>query len=460
MSKVKHFTVSNQENSEKIVLQSVKNYSLEARTNSMTLSSFGGLAPLMAEEERLGLSSQLASCIKDTRQQYLVRHSLIEIIKTRILQICLGYEDVNDCDRNQKEIMLQMAVNGGAFDKDICSSATMCRFENMVTDEDLLAIQEMFVTMFILSYEGKAPHQIILDCDDTNVDTYGAQELTLFNSYYDSYCYMPLLVFEGYSGKLILPLLKPGRRNKTANIFDTLQWLILTLRAAWPKVNIIVRGDSHFCSHEFMDWAFLEKGIHFITGLSANSKLLGRDEVKKLCEEVKHDYELFHHPCKKYCHFYYKAGTWRLPQKVVVKVEMTGVGEDPNIRFIVTDMNHTQDDKFLYEYFYCQRGKDELYIREFKEAVNGDRLSCHTFKANRLRIFLYAAAYVLMHSFREHALKNTSLEKATLLKIRERLLLTAVCVKVLKSKVVLEYARNNPMGHELLHVLKYYEKPA
>lgn len=460
MSKVKHFTVSNQENTEKIVLQNVKNRSLEASMGSMTLSSFGGLAPLAAEEECLGIAAELASCIKDTRQKHLVRHSLEEIIKTRLLQLCLGYEDVNDCDRNKKEIMMQLAVDGGDFDKDICSSATMCRFENMVTDEDLIAIQEMFVTMFILSYRGKEPRRIILDCDDTNVDIYGAQELTLFNSYYDSYCYMPLLVFEGYSGKLILPMLKPGRRNKTANIADTLQWLIMALRAAWPHVVIIVRGDSHFCSHEFMDWAYLEKGIFYITGLSSNHKLLDQDVVRTLCAEARHDYELFHHPYKKYGHFWYRAGSWKLPQKVVVKVEMTGVGDEPNIRFVVTNLRHTSDDKLLYEYFYCQRGKDELYIREFKEAVNGDRLSCHTFKANRLRVFLHAAAYVLLHSFREQALRNTPLEKASLLRIREQLLLTAVCVKVLKSKIVLVYARNNPVRSELLHVLRFYKKTA
>ena len=79
----------------------------------------------------------------------------------------------------------------------------MYRFENMVTDDDLLRIQEMFMTMFILSYHGRIPSHIILDCDDTNVDTYGCQEQSLFNGYYDNNCHMPLMVFEGYSGKMI-----------------------------------------------------------------------------------------------------------------------------------------------------------------------------------------------------------------------------------------------------------------
>ena len=408
--------------------------------NSMTLSSFGGLPILCEEERHLSIASQLASCITDRRRKYLVHHSLEEIILTRIFQICLGYEDVNDCDRNRQEPMMKLAVGSEDFDKDICSSATMCRFENSVTEDELLAIQELFVTMFILSYDGKAPSHIILDCDDTNIDTYGKQEQTIFNTYYDSFCYMPLMVFEGYSGRLILPLLKPGRRNKTANVFDTLQWLIEAIRTAWPKVTITVRGDSHFCSHELMDWVTgtLQRGIFFVTGLSANSVLMEKPIVKQLTEKVRHDYELFGHPVREFGEFAYKAGSWTYYQRVVVKVEMTEKGGQPNIRFIVSNIRSVEA-RSLYE---------------------GERLSCHTFNANRMRIFLHGMAYNLMLSLRDRAFKDTTLEKATLLTIRERILLTAVSVKVLKTKVVIEYPKYHPMHEELSHALRFYRRAA
>lgn len=50
------------------------------------------------------------------------------------------------------------------------------------------------------------------DADDTNADTYGAQQLTLFNAYYGEYCYMPLLLFEGTlpSGKVFTHLAQLG----------------------------------------------------------------------------------------------------------------------------------------------------------------------------------------------------------------------------------------------------------
>ena len=455
MRKISQFSDCNQEKSEKFHYSTIKNFRIEASTDAMSLSSHGGLLVLRQEEEHLALASQLSSCIHDSRTPYLVRHSLTEILMTRIFQICLGYEDVNDCDRMRRDPMMQLAVDTGALDKELCSSATMCRFENMVTDEDLLRVQEMFVTMFVLSYGGKAPGHIILDCDDTNVDTYGCQEQSLFNAYYDSYCYMPLMVFEGYTGKMILPLLKPGRKNKAVSFEDTILWLIACLREVWPNTIITVRGDSHFCSHELMDWACLnDRRVFIITGLARNNVLENHPVTKEDVERVRHDYELFHHPVRTYGEFRYKAGTWTLQQRVVVKAEYTEKGE-LNVRFIVTNIRNI-DKQSLYENTYCGRGCDELFIRQFKEGVNGDRLSCHTFKANRLRIFIHAAAYMLLHSLRERALRGTSLEKASILTVREKLLLYAVSVRKLKTKVIIDFAKRHPMIEELRHCLHYY----
>lgn len=107
----------------------------------------------------------------------------------------------------------------------------------------------------IASYES-APGIIIIDSDDTNSFTYGQQELALFNTYYGDSCYMPLHIYEGFSGKLITTILKPGRRSKSVNVFAILRRIIAYLRKHWPDTMIILRGDSHFCSKELMDWIF------------------------------------------------------------------------------------------------------------------------------------------------------------------------------------------------------------
>lgn len=90
------------------------------------------------------------------------------------------------------------------------------------------------------------------DCDDTCFNAYGEQQGTLFNDYYGEYCYMPLLIFEGISGKMILPMLRGGRRNKSTNIHGILRRLIVMMRRHWKKTRFIVRRDAYFCSFELI----------------------------------------------------------------------------------------------------------------------------------------------------------------------------------------------------------------
>lgn len=98
MCRISKFPVCNQEKSEQFHFSAVKNFMVEATTDAMCHSSHGGLLVLRQEEEHQALASQLSSCIHDSRTPYLVRRSLTEILMTRIFQICLGYEDVNDCE--------------------------------------------------------------------------------------------------------------------------------------------------------------------------------------------------------------------------------------------------------------------------------------------------------------------------------------------------------------------------
>lgn len=176
------------------------------------------------------------------------------MVTQRVFQIAAGYEDADDCDALRHDSMLKMCSGLLPKDGDLCSQPTMSRLENHVSRQELYEMCRAFVHQFIRSYK-KIPAKIILDFDDSNANTYGAQQLSLFNDYYGEYCYMPLFVFEGYSGKLVLPLLRPGRINKRTNTFGLMKRLITEIRKYWKDTVIIVRGDAMFCSHEFMEWA-------------------------------------------------------------------------------------------------------------------------------------------------------------------------------------------------------------
>ena len=95
-----------------------------------------------------------------------------------------------------------------------------------------------FLDNFIASYANE-PGVIIIDSDDTNSFTHGQQELALFNNYYGDYCFMPLHVYEGISGKLITTILKPGCRSKSINVFAILKRIIGYLCEHWPNTLIV-----------------------------------------------------------------------------------------------------------------------------------------------------------------------------------------------------------------------------
>src|SRR4051812_49220887 len=68
-----------------------------------SLSSDGGLLLLAQLDRRLGLTERMAACIRDERLAGRVTHSLLELLRQRLYQICAGYEDCNDADRLRRD---------------------------------------------------------------------------------------------------------------------------------------------------------------------------------------------------------------------------------------------------------------------------------------------------------------------------------------------------------------------
>lgn len=411
----------------------INNKSIELSYSGDRISSDGGLLLLREVENQIGLIKDISNCITDTRDQRYINHTIEELIAQRVYQIAAGYEDCNDSNDLRGDMILKTCVGRlPQTGHDLASQPTMSRLENSVGIKELYKIGKQLVNGFINSY-AQAPKVIILDCDDTNNNTYGQQELNLFNNYYNEHCYMPLHIYEGLSGKLITTVLKPGRRDKQNNIASFLQKLIAKLRKQWPETMIIVRGDSHFSSKDFMQWCDHEYKIGFITGLSGNKKLkeLAAVTINSAEREFKH----YGKPVKRYHTFMYQAGSWSMPQKVVVKVEVTHMGT--NIRYIVTNLMDFRA-KELYEKGYCARCGMELRIKEHKLYLRSDKSSCHSFFANQFRLFLHSMAYVLLHTMQKELFRGTEFANATFKTIQNKIIKTAAWVKEMKTKVKIE----------------------
>lgn len=398
------------------------------------ISSDGGLLMLREVENQVGLIADIVSVIEDQRDSRYVDHSLLEIVSQRVFQIAAGYEDTNDCNSLRDDPVFKMCARrlpeqGAA----LASQPTMSRFENSVTRSELYRIAEVFVEHFIGSYSTEPP-VIVIDCDDTNNNAHGGQQMTLFNNYYREYCYMPLHIYEGLSGKLITTILKPGRMSKAADVFAILRRVISLIREQWKNTVMIVRGDSHFTSHPLMDWSEDQPGVHFVTGLISN-KVLKRN-VEGHLKTARALFERKAKMVKLYHSFSYQAKSWKHPQRVIAKVEYGQQGA--NIRYVVSDLQDYRA-RDLYEKGYCGRGRMELNIKDHKTYLKSDRSSCHRFEANQLRLFLHSAAYVLIHSLKTQILKGTSMARSTIETIRLKLFKVALKVKEYKTRIKLEF---------------------
>jgi hypothetical protein len=417
----------------------VQKKSISLNFEGEDVSSNGGLLLLRETAQRTGLLKNLAACITDNRDQRYVTHSLETCLAQRIYQICAGYEDANDSDTLKNDPILKLCAGLlPQSDSSLASQPTISRMENSVSRTDLYRMAVMFVNQFINSYT-KEPEIIILDCDDTNYNAHGAQQGSLFNTYYGESCFMPLHIYEGISGKLITTILKPGRRSKSADVFAILRRLITYLRKHWRNTLIVVRGDAHFASPALMEFAGKDNKLRFITGLTANSIL--NSQCADILERAKRSYLKYNKPIKVYHSFMYQAASWKLPERVVAKIEVNQHGT--NLRFVVTNLCEYRA-KNIYEVAYCARGRMELFIKEHKTYLKSDRISCNKFTANQFRVFLHSAAYVLFHALRTEMLRDTEFERSSIKTLQLSLIKVAAYVKELKTKIIIELPRLCP----------------
>ena len=206
------------------------------------LSSDGGILLVGPVDGHRGLTQAMASVLHDERDAKRIRHSMIDLLRQRVFQIAAGYEDQDDSDHLRSDPIFKMllgrAPETGA---DLASQPTMSRFENGVTRQELDQLAEVFVEDFIGSY-AEAPSVIVLDFDDTSDLVHGKQEQARFNTHVGDHCFMPLHVYEGLSGRLIMTLLKPTLL-KGIDLLPIVRRLFSRLREAWPETEIIFRGD-------------------------------------------------------------------------------------------------------------------------------------------------------------------------------------------------------------------------
>src|SRR5438045_2708959 len=223
-----------------------------ARFDGDTISSDGGALLLRQTDKRLKLRPRLAECFLDGRNQDLVEHSILEMLWQRVYGLALGYEDVNDHEQLRTDPVFGVLAGRQELDEPLAGKSTLNRMELGAGVKDRYkkitfwkdAIDELLVKVFIESYQ-KAPDEIVLDVDTTDLPLHGKQEGRFFHGYYDSYCYLPLYIFCGEH--VLCARLRPANSDASAGSLAEIERIIGQIRATWPEVKIILRGDSGFC---------------------------------------------------------------------------------------------------------------------------------------------------------------------------------------------------------------------
>lgn len=411
-------------------------------------SSDGGAVLLKGCDEKLGLSSRLAGCLRDGRQAAKVEHRYQELFQQRMFGIALGYADGNDAARLSDDPVHKLLVGRDPIDgKPLASQATLSRFENAPRRAELLRMSEALADAVIERHRRrrKTARRITIDLDPTEDATHGEQQLTFFNGYYDTWCYLPLAGFLSFDDEaeqyLFCYVLRGGKAPARQGCLGVLKRLLPRLRRAFPKAKIRVRLDGGFAAPELFE-CFEAERLEYVVGMARNSVL--ERFAEPVMAPVREALEAHGERIRRYGECQYRAGKWQRERRVLIKGEITHhAGRQPkdNPRFVVTNLKGSP--QRIYERIYCARGDVENRIKELKYGLEIDRTSCTRFLANQLRVLMTAAAFVLMQELRLRA-RGTGCERAQVSTLRLRLLKVGAWIESSLRRIVLHLPISTP----------------
>ena len=199
--------------------------------------------------------------------------------------------------------------------------------------------------------------------------------------------------------------LRPSGIDAAKHAWAVLSLLAGALRARWPKVQTVLRGDSGFCRRRMLRWCE-DMGVGHIVGVAKNKVLMA--SAAELAGEAERRHGETGRKQKLFGSFGYAAGTLDRERRVVVKAEHNAKGD--NTRFVVTNLPRT--DRHLYTRIHCARGEMENRIKNRQLDLFADRASCTRSRPNRFRQMLSGLAYTLVEALRSLAFASTRLAAA------------------------------------------------
>jgi hypothetical protein len=418
-------------------------------SDEQRLSSDGGSILLLPVDRAMQLTETLAAAIEDSRQPGKVTHEQLSVVRQRVFAIANGYPDANDAAQLARDPMLLLASGRSPTDKQpLASQPTLSRFENAARPRTLLAMAEALART-VLRYQQQRrrqhpPRLIRIDIDPTCDPTYGQQEFSVFNGFYGTSCYLPLLVtisFDNEPAKfLVAAVLRPGNASSLQGTLGVVRRLVSLLREYFPRVRLRLRADSAFAVPLLLD-CLEAASIEYVIGIASNrvlerlsARLMRR--ARRRCRRTGRKVTL-------YGDAHYRAGSWPARRRVVYKAEVVVYPQrEPrdNDRYLVTNLKRGAAGVFAEFHGHHDM---ENRIKEIKLDLRMDKTSCESFAANQLRVLLSLAAAMLLQAFQQK-LTAGEFAGAQMGTIREKLFKRAVRVIESVRRIVLQFSAHYP----------------
>ena len=350
------------------------------------LSTDAGLLPIRQFDESIGLTEQFAGALLDRRCGPALKHTYLEMTRSRVYGILAGYEDQNDHGALRSDAIFKLVAGRSPKDDDLASQPTLSRFENAITPKSFFRLQEILFDQFVASFD-EPPTCLTFDIDTFDDPTHGDQQLTFFHGFYGQYQYQPRAITCAENDQVVMVALLFGTASPALAIGDDLKCLATRLREVWPGLRILIRADSGFATPSFYN-ACERLQLEYTVGLKMNAVLQRNSE--HLVEEAVRRFEETGQPQRLFTAYWYRAGSWPAPRWVVQKVEANAQGT--NRRAVLTNRAGALVLPEAAYDAYADRGESENRNKELKCSLAADRLSDHRFMANYFRLYLHCLA--------------------------------------------------------------------
>jgi hypothetical protein len=401
---------------------------IEARRERLT----GDAGAVLVRElmGQLGIDTYLAERLEDARDQHVVTHPHVELVRTVLLLLSQGWRDVSDVDVLRDDPVMRLSVSerrshaplrtpeqGTMVADGLASQATLSRLLQALSSPQNLAVLEAAVsetaTRRVRATNGGPLGHATIDVDSMGIEVHGQQDGSVYNSHFGCRAYHPIIASVAETGDLLAARLREGNVHTADGAPQFILDVIDRVEGSYAN-SVSVRMDAGFPSDPLLS-GLEKRDVPYVCRIRKNAVLerMGEPLAVRPPGRPPNEPRTWSHELT------YKAGSWSRERRVVLVVQERPEELFLHTFFLLTSWSaeDVPADELLE--LYRRRGKAEKHFGELVNVVS-PALSCTNrpkslykgkqpkhraepcdpFAVNEARLLLGGLAYNLLHAGR------------------------------------------------------------